>query len=172
MTKTRRKRLLLAAVVALIAWPVFAAGPGADLAVPPYQVFQAMLSYAREGRFEHVDRVLDRSGALISALEAFSGQALEKPLRAAIDARKVSVVENGVLRLVYQHMRQELPHSVRLAYLDFLFLKSRLEDRSSRDTAEVEELFRELYEGHASESETERRVARIELLCGAIFEEE
>lgn len=173
------ERLLAAALIAL---PAAAAGPRADLEIPPHQVFQAMLAYADEGHFDRVAKILDRSGGLIAELEGFSGEALAKPLRAAVSAQNAWDVQSGILRLAYQHMRLEFSRasrgggagfsrSLRLGYLYFLFLKPRLASRAPRNAAEAEALFRALDEGRASgpDGNASLKFERIAALCQTAF---
>lgn len=141
-----------------------------------------MIAYADEGRYDRVASILERSRILIDDLESFSGEALAKPLRAAVFAQDAWGVQSGILRMTYQHMRLEFnlaarsdsrgfARSTRLAYLDFLFLKPRLEKRSHQKAAEAEVLFRAIYERHEQEpgEDANPQFERIAALCKSAF---
>ncbi|MEK7383338.1 MAG: hypothetical protein AAB262_08640 [Elusimicrobiota bacterium] len=153
-----RRVLSLAAAAALTfpaqAWP---ASADARLPAPPQQMFEAMLFYAEQGSFDKAVRVLDNMAPLLLEIKAAYGTDLAGETRAALKKRDAWQAQTAVLKVVYYHMKLELATalqaqghralvSVRVAYLDYLFLVPRLRRKDKTLAAAAERHFKSVHE--------------------------
>lgn len=175
----RRLPVLIAA--ALLAFP----GQGwcAALPAPPQQMFEAMLLYAEQGDFAKAGRILEKLAPLLDELRAAYGTDLAGETREALKKGGAWEAQTAILKVVYYHMKLELSAalkaegrsaigSVRMAYLDYLFLVPRLKDRDKKPAAEAELRFKAVHKLvisglAASEMKEEARaqVREIERIC-------
>lgn len=152
----RRAFACLTAVLLAFPVPAPAQHSSAALPAPPQQMLEAMLLYSEQGDFDKAERVLEKMAPLLAELDAASGIDLAGGVRKALKKGDAWEVQTAILKVVYYHMKLELAAvlkargraavvSVRLAYLDYLFLVPRLERKDKELAAEVERRFRAVH---------------------------
>ncbi len=176
---------LALALAASLAFPMQArSGPaGANLPAPPQQMFEAMLLYAEQGDFDKAGRVLKNMAPLLEEIKAAYGADLAGETSAALAEGDVWQAQTAVLKMVYYHMKLELAAalkargrpsivSVRVAYLDYLFLVPRLKRKDEKLAAEAERRFRAVHElvtsgrtASTAGDEARLHVREIERIC-------
>jgi len=186
------RKLLACLAAALLALPVPAAArpPAAALPAPPQQMLEAMLLYSEQGDFDKAARVLEKMAPLLDELYAAYGIELAGGVREALKKGDAWETQAAVLKVVYYHMKLELAAalkargrqavvSVRLAYLDYLFLEPRLERRDKKRAVEAEQRFKSLHKLLASgrtaaetRDEAALHVREIERICLRALEAE
>ena len=179
----RRFLSYLAAALLAFPVPVLSGVPSAALPAPPQQMLEAMLLYSEQGDYGKAARVLEKMSPLLNELEALYGVDLAGGVRKALKKGDAWEVQTAVLKVIYYHMKLDLAAalkargrpavvSVRMAYLDYLFLAPRLESKDKKLVAEVERRFKSVHNLLASKQPTAEEadeaalhVREIERIC-------
>lgn len=129
-----------------------------EIPVPPYEFYDALLSYADQKDFDAFPRALKFTLPLLKYLDRTYGEGLEQQLHAAVHDHDAARLRDGLRRVLYLDLRSHLQAVVtgseavrqdraQMAFINYTFLSPEVRRHSRERDAVIRREFRDLLAG-------------------------